>query len=295
MRYKYRYLKWDSKPNKIKTITKILDKYSIKFSYKEDHYSVLDSFKYKLEFFVYEEMDFYEKLFCKLKKFNLYRNLLIEYDEIDMENAQWYIIGTSQYQYPQPEDDFGYRNLTFNLDNYCPLCGIGKIQNNPYRLKYEPKQKPNLFWGLHWEYEPIFIREEIKNIFEKEKIGGVYFSQPVIHKSNKPIERFYQLHIETILDKGLITDNVNTVTCKINNEENSNRNNELKCCGRIKYNSYRALEFNKKIFSTDNDFYLTNEYFGSMGSAYRKKIISKKIYNLIKNYKLRGLYFDPLT
>jgi hypothetical protein len=284
----------ENKLNTVKAIINLLNEYSIDFSYKEDVNRVSYLYKYNLEFFVYEDIFSFEKIQNKLKKFDLYRDLLKEYDKMDMENAQWYIIGTSQYQYPQPEDSYGYRNITFNLDNYCPLCGIGKIQNNPYRLKHEPKQKPNLFWGLHWEYEPIFVREEIKNIFEKEKINRIHFSQPVIHKSNKPIERFYQLHIETILEKGFITDNANTVTCKINNEEGRNKNDELKCCGRIKYNSCRILEFDKKIFSHGNDFCLTNEYFGSGLSAYRRTIISKKIYEIIKKYKLRGLEFEPI-
>ena len=277
MRIKYRYLTWDRNPQEITKIKKVLDGYSLPYSYKEDLTCVIPTFKYELEFFLYEDIAFFDKIYSELKPFDILQNISAEYDKIDMENAEWYEIYTGEYQYPQPDDDFGYLKYTFNLTNYCDKCGIGKIQNNPFRLKHEPKQKNNQFWGLYWERDAIFVREETKNILQKENIKGIHFLQPVLHKHNKPIEHFYQLIIETALDRGLDLSNVQENTCNY--------------CNRIKYNFPKGdgCIYDKRNFSQNMDFYVTNEYFGSGGSALKINIISKKVYEIIKNNKLKGL------
>jgi hypothetical protein len=290
MRIKYRYLTWEEYPKKITEIKKILDEYSLAYSCKENINCVLSAFKYELEFNIYEDMEFFDKIQLKLEPFDLLKNISAEYDKIDMENAEWYEIYAGEYQYPQPDDDFEYLNYTFDLTNYCSECGIGKIQNKPFRLKHEPKQKNNQFWGLFWERDAIFVREETKNILEKENIKGIHFIQPVLHKNNKPIDRFYQLIIETVLDKGLDQSNVQKITCKLNNDENK------KYCGRIKYFFPKGDNgiFDKKLFSPNVDFYLSNEYFGSGGHAERINIMSKKVHEIIKKNKLKGLRTEPI-
>jgi hypothetical protein len=213
-----------------------------------------------------------------------------------IEKADWFIISAGSYQYPQPENDFGYLESTFNTENHCRLCGMGKIQNAPYRLKSEPKQLNNQFWGLYWENEPIFVRQEARNILEKENIRGIHFSQPVLHKKNTPVNNFYQLHIDTILAKGFDSYNTNTITCKINNEEDLNNDPGLSCCGRIKYHYPMSggYLFDKAIFDPACDIMLSNENFGSGGSADRLVIVSSRFKQLVDKNKLKGLSFTPV-
>ncbi len=219
-----------------------------------------------------------------------------EYEKSDINNAEWFIIRTGEYQYPQPADDFGYLNFTFNLDNYCDNCGIGKVQKAPFRLKTEPKQKNNQFWGLHWEFGSIFIREKAKNILEKEKIKGIKFSKPVLHKKNLEIEGFYQLHIETILDKGFDNYNSQLITCRFNNEENWHNKKNKDYCGRIKYHHpmIGGYLFDKHIFNPKYDIVETKEYFGSGGSAFRLQIVSKRFKTIVEKNKLKGISFIPI-
>ena len=176
------------------------------------------------------------------------------------------------------------------------MCGIGKIQNAPYRLKTEPKQHNNQFWGLHWEFEAIFVREETKNILEREKISGIRFSKPVLHKKNIEIEDFYQLHVDAILKKGLDNYNARAITCKINNEEKWNIDINLKCCGRVKFHHPRigGYLFDKTIFNSNFDIIQSYEYFGSGSSANRLQIVSKRIKDIVEKNKLRGLSFIPI-
>lgn len=137
----------------------------------------------------------------------------------------------------------------------------------------------------------FFVREETKNIFERENIKGIYFIQLVLHKNDKLIERFYQLIIETTLNKGLDQSNVEKITCKLNNEEDFHKDQNENYCGRIKYCFPKGdgCIFDKKLFSPNIDFYLTNEYFGSGAYAGKINIISRKVYEIIKKNKLKGL------
>jgi hypothetical protein len=275
MRIKHRYCKLNCFGTKLQELKNILNKYSIKYDFEEDD-TVL-GLKNSIIFFIYEDMKDFDKVQHELKPFEILPMIYTDWDKKDMENAEWYEIYTGEYQYPLPDDDdFGYLEQTFDLTNYCPLCGIGKIQNNPFRLRCEPKQKNNQFWGLFWERDAIFVREETKNILQKENINGIHFIQPVLHKNGKPIDRFYQLIIENVLDKGLGKSNVEKLTCK---------------CGKIKYCFPRddGCIFDKSIFSFKNDFYVTNEYFGSGTSALKINIISKKVYEIVKKNKLKGL------
>ncbi|MFN8251917.1 MAG: hypothetical protein U0V75_08530 [Ferruginibacter sp.] len=297
MRIKHRYLTSDSHLKIIKPVKAILDKYSNVYNYKEDLECVIPSFKYTIEFYLYEDNPNFDNLKKELSKFIQPQVTGTEYEKKDIQNAEWFIVSTGQYQYPQPENDFNYKKVTFNLDNYCPLCDIGKIQNAPFRLKTEPKQQNNQFWGLHWEYSAVFVRQEAKNILERENIKGIRFTNPILNKKDIPIDGFYQLHIDTTIDKGFDGYNTKTITCKINNEENCNTDLNSKCCGRIKFHHPKigGYLFDKSIFKSEFDIVHSNEYFGSGASANRIQIVSRRFKDLVEKNKLKGLSFTPIV
>jgi hypothetical protein len=297
MRIEHRYLTSDSHTKVIKPLRAILDKYNISYKYEEDLKSVIPSFKYNIEFYLYEDNPNFSKVKKEVDKYGIYSQTGTSYEKADIDQAQWFIISTGEYQYPQPEDDFGYLEATYNIENYCSVCGMGNVQNAPFRLKTEPKQYNNQFWGLHWEFEPIFVRQESRNILEKEQIKGIRFSQPVLHKKDTPIEGFYQLHVDAILDKGFDSYNTMTITCKINNEEDLNTDPNLQCCGRIKFHHpmIGGYCFDPSIFNPTYDIVLSHEYFGSGGSANRLQIVSKRFKQLVDKNKLKGLRFIPVV
>lgn len=296
MRIKHRYLTWDSHLKIIKPIKAILDKYSHNYNYKEELDSVILNFTYTLEFFLYEDNPDFGKIKQEVSKLLDPQVIGTEYEKSDIKNAEWFIVNTGEYQYPQPDKDFGYLKATFNLDNYCNLCGIGKVQNAEYRLKTIPKQPKDQFWGLHWDFDAIFVRQEAKNILEKERIKGIRYSNPVIHSKNMSIDGFYQLHIETILSSGFDNYNTKIITCKINNEENLNADLTTQCCGRIKYHHpmIGGYLFDKSIFDSRFDIVNSGEYFGSGGSANRLQIVSKKFKDIVERNKFNGLSFIPV-
>ncbi len=288
---------YDSHTNVIGPIKRTLDRYSCEYKYKEDLHCVIPSFKYLIEFYLYEDTTGFEDLKEAVDSYGIISQVGTVYEKADIENADWFVINTGEYQYPQPEGDFGYLKATFDLDAYCGVCGIGKIQNAPYRLKAEPKQTKNQFWGLHWEFEAIFVRPETKQFLENEKVKGIAFSKPLLHKKNSEVESIFQLHIDTILDRGFDDYNTKTVTCKTDNEEECNIDTNLKCCGRVKFHHPQigGYLFNKSLFNPDYEIVQTNEYFGSGGSAARLQVVSKRIKNLIEKQKLKGLSFTPIV
>ena len=237
-----------------------------------------------------------------VKDFDIWPQIGTTYDKEDINNANWFEAGAGSYQYPQPEDDFAYLKATYNLDNYCSTCGIGNIQNAPFRLQSEPKQFNNQFWGLHWVFDAIFLRQEAKNILEKENISAVSFSKPLLHRKKTEVQSLFQLHVDTILEKGFNSYNTQIITCKYMNEEDVNvgpaAQNSIDdpFCGRVKYNipERGGITFDKKIFDDMPDIAKSNEWFGSGALAFQLIFFSKKVKDIIEKNKFKGIYFTPI-
>ena len=314
MRIKHRFATVMQKDmKKSKEIRNILEKYSIKYEYEEEN-NVL-GFHWSLIFFLYDDMVSFDKIYNTIKPYEFVELLSNEFDKNEMNNAEWYEIVAPSCQYPQPDDDWSYYKFTFDTKKWCPYCNVGKIQNNPYRLLKKPKQKSTQFWGLFWEAEALFCGEAIKNIFERENIQGIHFIQPV-NKRGIPFEGYYQIIMETVLDKGFIPINRKAILCdeKTYHKEDyqtiietvfkdfipTNREMVL-CdekthhCGKVKYEpAVGGNNFDKNIFSAKVDFCLSNEWFGSGWQADRLIIISKKVYEIIKKNKFKGLIIEPI-
>ena len=216
----------------------------------------------------------------------------------------YYHISTGQFGYPQPEDDFGYMELTYEPKIGCPTCHIGISQNKPFRFRSEPKAKHSQFLGLNWVFDKIFVREPVKTEFEKNGVTGVSFSRPIFHKSENELETIYQLHINTILPESLIGENLTTEKCEYPKDKKSVK--FLKAmdsslvkgpfCGSLKYNFPQGQKMIFDIEAFDNlpDFVRTHEWFGSGGSANRPILISEKVKNLIELNKWRGALLDQV-
>jgi hypothetical protein len=289
MRIEHRYLTFE----KDMKLTKLLDQLTIKYKVTEKRYAENVEL-YALEFFLHEDNPRFSVLRDAVSDFEINPQTGTIYEKTDYSTADWFIINTGEYQYPQPED--GYEEATFNVEKHCTHCGIGKVQNAPYRFRTDPKQHNNQFWGLRWEFDAIFVRQAAKNILEKEEISGISFSNPVLHKSGIPISEFYQLHINTILKTGFDSYNTKTITCKINNEENLNVDLYAKYCGGIKFHHpmIGGYLFNRGVFDKKNDIVQSSEYFGSGGSASKLQIVSKRFKNIVDANKLKGLSFIPV-
>ena len=117
MRIKHRYLTWEGNAKVIKPVKALLDKFSIEYSYSEDPECVIPSYRHKLEFFLDEDDPRFVEIKSSVDKFKMLAQVGTIFDKEDFEKANWFHINAGEYQYPQPEEDFGYLQTTYNLDN----------------------------------------------------------------------------------------------------------------------------------------------------------------------------------
>lgn len=74
-----------------------------------------------------------------------------EFSKSDIANAAFCALRlTHANGYPQPEDDFLYREQTCDTSNYCPECGTGLVQKAPFRVRKSLKWGRNSFLKLFW-------------------------------------------------------------------------------------------------------------------------------------------------
>src|SRR5262245_17077345 len=93
------------------------------------------------------------------------------WEEIDA--ASWLDLGPAWHHgYPQPDDDFGYREVTYDLTDFCEQCGAGMEQNAPFRMKREPRWGRNGILQLNWVFDEFFVTPDVwTRVFEKRGIG----------------------------------------------------------------------------------------------------------------------------
>jgi hypothetical protein len=109
---------------------------------------------------------------------------------------------TWHHGYPQPDDDGGYLALTYNLSDYCSLCGVGAVQTSPFRFKSKPKWGKKGILQLNWIFDEYFVRPEVwQRVFRPFGIQ----CRPVLDiKTDAPLSSVVQLQItasvEIVLD-----------------------------------------------------------------------------------------------
>jgi hypothetical protein len=298
MRIANRYLTF----NRNKKLIQLLDKLSIPYKVEEKSFGEGSDY-YSLEFFLYEEDPDFQDKSKQVIKFKLEPQVGTEFSKEDEENAEWFWMSTGQFGYPQPEDD--YFELTYANENVCLQCQIGKQQVKPFRLKAEPKAKHSQFLGLNWVFDEVFVREQAIKKLTENKISGIHYSHPILNKTKLPLESLQQIHVDTILQPGLLTDNLEFEICQKPTDKKQitfiKRQNpsylDKIFCGQKKYNFPKkgAMTFKRNIFDNQPDFVKPYEWFGSGGSATRPILVSQKVRQLIIKEKLRGASFTPIA
>lgn len=289
MDLRHRVLEFNNSP-KYDLLKKELERLGCNYSINGDQSSIEYTFS--------ENDPLVRTLLSFTKANDLYLQSALYYSEEEINNAEWVICEVGEYQYPQPENN--YKEATYDLSNYCSSCGIGKIQNAPFRLKKNFPQKKLGFLGLHWVFDEIFVRPIIVRLFEKEGISGLSFANVIHHKTDSVLDNLYQMKVTTIIEPGLITDNLFKVTCKSQNEESFIEGlGQLKdklgstFCGRVKYRYpiTESLKFKASILQDQPDFVKSYEYYGSGHSAQRYIFARKRVVKLLKDNSISGLGF----
>ena len=180
--------------------------------------------------------------------------------------------------YPMPDMDFGYRQMTYDLADYCSHCGIGFVQKAPFRMRGEPKWGKRHVLMLNWVFDEFFLRPEAwEHVFREY---GVQCTPVLNHKTGRPLETVVQLRIEALATTPLRMGGVPCETCPV--------------CHRTKFLPHRRGYVPAFAAKQDTDIFKTQEYFGSGASGHHEVIISSRLFRKVTSNGLKGVQFAPL-
>lgn len=223
-----------------------------------------------------EDGDLFKKLKPLLDQWGAMITLGSEFYNDDYLNAKHLMILSNwQTQYPQPENDFAYLKETYDLKNYCFICGSGAIQKNPFRIKKDIKWGRKTSFILNWKFDEIFIREDI---YIKLFLPIGIDSYPVLlHKNGREINGVKQLKIEKI-------------TSRLNLD-----NRKFDICGGCGHQIYRPITNGYFPDFEDNlnvpNIIKSSEYYGSGKSASNWIIVSKEFRKILLGEEVNFTYY----
>ena len=95
-----------------------------------------------------EEEKLSENVYSLLKEWRVMLAKGVEFSKKEILQSEYCIIDRcNSFGYPKPDGDFGYRELTYLMTNYCETCGISKTQKDAFRISKISKAK---LWSLEW-------------------------------------------------------------------------------------------------------------------------------------------------
>lgn len=202
----------------------------------------------------------------------------------ELQKAEWLTVrSTWHYEYPQPENDNRYLEITYK--NGCRKCGCGLNQSDAFRMKKPPKWGKRHFLMMNWVGDELFVDEIAKSFLQKE-FPYLSFREVKNKSGNEAYSSVFQLVISTLPSEGII-------------EQQRHIRQVLVCpdCGRKKYhpNGEGMLQMHRSVFENAPDIVKTAEWFGWGCGADREIIINKKMYRFLLVHHLeKCLSFSPI-
>lgn len=196
----------------------------------------------------------------------------------EIKNANWLELCPDWHHgYPQPnEEAFCYLDATYDLENFCPECGIGKKQKAPFQMKAEPKWGNRSILQLYWIFDEFFVKPETwTTIFKPHGIQA----RPVIDQHKKELETVVQLVVEEEVQLS-VTD-LPFQQCHT--------------CGQPKYYPHNKGFFPSLKNEPVGAIARTAEMFGSGASAHQGIILAQSVAQDISTHKIKGASLKPVT
>lgn len=207
-----------------------------------------------------------------------------QFTKEELASAPWLRVRSNwHFGYPQPEEGFGYQNITYTRQHSCNKCGSGLEQIAPFRMKTAPKWGRRHFMFLNWVFDELFTDNAGRAALEV--VNGLSFRE-VLNKKDVPLSGVHQLTIPHILPPGLIPDTQTirkTYTCPH--------------CGATKHIASGAgrLRFRAESLDGAPDIVKTAECFGDGRLCCRDILVRQSVYRLLTEAKLDGgLVFEPI-
>ena len=200
-----------------------------------------------------------------------------KFTESEITNARWVALRSDWlWSYPQPEDVIGYLKRTYDLKDYCDICGVGAVQNDGFRITGEPKWGKKGILQLNWVFSELFVKPEVwLAIFKPQGIGF----RPVFDVKGRQMKTVVQLEVDSVAE--LNSADSKYETCAK--------------CGVVKYSP--TIRGFMPPFKGEPAAAVvkTKQIFGGGRRAFRRIVISQSLARELLESEVRGASLIPLA
>lgn len=176
--------------------------------------------------------------------------------------------------YPAPRSRNGIHPDTYDLSDYCPVCGQGKQQRGPIRFHSAPKLGNKEIVQTNWLFDEFFTSEEIwHQVF---KPVGVEMRKVILDKTGALINGLVQLVIADSIDLLDVPSKCDYCTK----------------CGRPRFAPITTALLPQPV-TTPRSIAKSSQVFGSGGSAHSLVLISKRLFRSLQDAGVHGLTYWP--
>lgn len=227
-------------------------------------------------FQIQEDDPRWDKVALLAKKFRAIDSVSTKFSASEFKAAKSLgMLAKSHHGYPEPSDDNGYLQATFDLTDYCSTCGIGLKQRAPFRVKRASIPKDRSILQLNWIFDEYFVTPRFWSaVFKPFDIGY----RPVLDTNGNELDSVVQLDVTEIGD------------LKLGDSACSACPN----CGRMKYRLLLRGPLPEPP-ETTAVISKSSQYFGSGASAFRLVLVSHVLYDRLREAGVKGVGFYPCT
>lgn len=211
----------------------------------------------------------------------------LEYSKKELNKAKYLRLWLRKYSgYPQPETinvKNSYINYTYDITNFCPICGSGLIQRDSFYLKKSFNIEKVRIGGVYWVYDTFFITNELRDLFVKEGFSEIEFLPVKNIKTKQIIDNIVQLKINPVFPQKLKYNVKNVIVCKACNQKKD-----------LKKDDAEIFASKEIIKDLDKDFYLSQECTGDGLLCCKRVIISNRVYKFFNENKIKNICAEPI-
>lgn len=195
----------------------------------------------------------------------------------EVSAAKWLeLVPEWHHGYPQPEQNFGFLETTYDQADWCAECGMGLKQKAPFRMKGEPKWGRRGVLQLNWVFDEFFVTPEVwSGIFEPRGVG----CRPVMNVKGAPLKTVVQLVVTE--EVGIVTEGLAPERCAK--------------CGRVKFKPATRGFFPSLTTLPTGAIARTKEAFGSGAAAHNRVLISQDLARALTAGGVRGAELKPVA
>lgn len=197
------------------------------------------------------------------------------FSRAEIANAAWcHWLAEWHHGYPQPERGFAYREATYDLSAACSVCDVGCRQDEPFRMRSEPRWGRRSILQMFWVYDAWFVTPDAYyTVFQPFGIA----SREVLRKSGRPLDTVVQLVVEEVVPLA----------------EYRTEGELCPACGVFKMRDALTDYAPQPKVAPAAAMALSEGWYGSGGSAFRETLMRQDLVAAIQEAGLRGAAFHP--